>query len=129
MLLTDIAAALLIALLTGMGLGSGGLLVIYLTLITQMAQPLAQGINLVFFLCAGGSALTLHATRRRLYPVMIVWVVLFGLIGAPLGSALAQRISPLLLRRIFGGMLVISGLGTWLRPALQARPGRKKSFR
>ena len=56
-------------------------------------------------------------------------LVLFGLIGAPLGSALAQRISPLLLRRIFGGMLVISGLGTWLRPALQARQGRKKSFR
>lgn len=129
MQITDIPAASLIALLTGLGVGSGGLLVIYLTLVTEMAQPLAQGINLLFFLCAGGSALTIHATRRRLYPAMIVWVVLFGLIGATLGGALAQRVSPLMLRRIFGGMLVLSGLGTWIRPADSTRRRQKKPFR
>ena len=115
MLLLDTLASAIIAILTGLGVGSGGLLVIYLTLVSGIDQPVAQGINLLFFLCAGGSALTVHTTHRRLYPFMILLTVLFGIGGSLLGSTLARALPPVLLRRIFGGMLVFSGIGTWLR--------------
>lgn len=51
MLLLDTLASAIIAILTGLGVGSGGLLVIYLTLVSGIDQPVAQGINLLFF-CA-----------------------------------------------------------------------------
>ena len=45
----DILVSFLIATLSGLGIGSGGLLVIYLTLLDGMPQLRAQGVNLVFF--------------------------------------------------------------------------------
>ena len=38
------------ALLAGMGVGGGGLLVLYLVFIKDMGQTMAQGLNLVFFI-------------------------------------------------------------------------------
>ena len=49
-MLLDIIVSFAIALLSGLGVGSGGLLVIYLTLYAGTPQLQAQGVNLVFFL-------------------------------------------------------------------------------
>ena len=43
------AAALLIACLSGLGIGSGGLLVIWLTMIEGISAETARGLNLLFF--------------------------------------------------------------------------------
>ena len=115
MFLIDILAAALAAVLTGLGMGSGGVLVIYLTLIADMEQHMAQGINLLFFLFSGGAALTVHAARRHLYPGMILLLSVCGIAGSFLGTALARLLSPILLRHFFGGMLVLTGLASWLR--------------
>ena len=48
--MTDFIAGLLCAVLAAMGVGGGGLLVIYLTLVKELPQLYAQGINLLFFL-------------------------------------------------------------------------------
>ena len=45
-----VSAAFLIAILSGMGVGSAGLLVVYLTMVLGAPQLTAQGINLLFFL-------------------------------------------------------------------------------
>ena len=57
MLLYDLLASLLAAALSGLGVGSGGLLVIYLSLFTDLPQRTAQGFNVLFFLFYGGIAL------------------------------------------------------------------------
>lgn len=115
MLILDMLAALLSAALAGLGVGSGGLLVIYLTLIAGIDQHMAQGINLLFFLFSGGAALSVHLTHRRLCPGAILLLTVFGIGGSFLGTALAHLLPPLLLRRLFGGMLVFSGLLTLRR--------------
>ena len=102
-MLIDMIAALLASLLSGLGVGSGGLLVIYLTLWGEMEQRLAQGINLLFFLASGGAALVHHVARRHLYWRIIFWLTLFGIGGTLLGSALSAALPSALLRRIFGG--------------------------
>ena len=46
--------------LSGLGVGGGSLLLIYLTNFTGAAQNLAQGINLLYFLPAAATALPAH---------------------------------------------------------------------
>ena len=43
-------AAFLSAILSGLGVGSAGIFVLYLTLIAGFPQPEAQALNLLFFL-------------------------------------------------------------------------------
>lgn len=109
-----------VAVLSGLGVGGGGLFVIYLALFTDTPQLLAQGMNLLFFLFSSSAALTVHVTHRRLYPTLILLLVLSGLVGALLGSFLAEHINALLLRRIFGIMLVTTGIF-----ALKKKEGKK----
>ena len=115
MLLIDMLASAFAAALAGLGVGSGGLLVIYLTLIAGVDQQMAQGINLLFFLFSGGAALAVHATRQKLYPGLILVMTLCGIGGSFLGTALSTLLPPTLLRRLFGGMLILSGSITLLR--------------
>lgn len=125
MLIVDMIAAFLAAALSGLGVGSGGLLVIYLTLVAGMEQRLAQGVNLLFFLFSGGAALAVHAAHRKLYPGVILLLTVFGIGGSFLGVALSHMLPPLLLRQLFGGMLVFSGILTFKR----IRKGKKVASR
>ena len=103
-----------------MGVGSGGLFVIYLTLLRGAPQLAAQGWNLLFYLFAAGSSLAVHIRRRALRWGLIATLAGAGLVGAYFGSALAPQIDPTILRRLFGGMLVASGGVVLLR-----RDGRR----
>ncbi len=85
----DILAAFFAAALAALGVGGGGILVIYLVLVLNMEQHAAQGVNLIFFIAASLAALPFHIARRRvrLLPVLIFSV--FGVPGACLGCLAA----------------------------------------
>lgn len=102
--------AFAIALLSGMGVGSGGLMVIYLTLFEDTPQLTAQGINLLFFLFASAASLLIHLARRKIYGGAVFVLSICGIAGALLGSAVAARVSPALLGKLFGASLVITGI-------------------
>lgn len=97
------------ALLCGLGVGSGGLLVIYLTLVEHLAQHTAQGINLVFFLFAAGASIPVHLVRRRILLSLCIMLMLCGIPGTLTGYTLASLLPGALLRRIFGAFLVLTG--------------------
>lgn len=100
----------LLAALSGMGVGGGGLFVIYLSLFTDTPQLVAQGMNLLFFLFSSGASVTVHLKHRKIcYPVVGVMIV-FGIGGALVGALASARLPAHLLRQIFGGMLVVSGI-------------------
>ena len=103
-------AALVIAALSGMGVGGGGLFVIYLSLFTDTPQLTAQGMNLLFFLFSSGASLPVHLLRRKLLLGVIVLMASAGIAGALLGTLLARVVAGGLLRKIFGAMLVVSGI-------------------
>lgn len=108
--MVHLLVALLIAALSGLGIGSGGLLVIYLTLVEGADQLIAQGINLLFFLFSSGASLVFHLKKRRLFGGVILIMSLAGLVGAAAGSLLALSLPSHVLRRLFGGMLTASGM-------------------
>ena len=104
----------LIALLSGMGMGSGGLLVVYLRLLGGDSQLALQSLNLMFFIFSSGASLTVHLPRRRIYGGALLPMTLFGIGGALLGSAAALALDGEILRQIFGYMLIATGgFGVW----------------
>lgn len=107
----DLFVGFAAAILSGLGIGGGGLLVIWLVLIEGTEQLTAQGINLVWFLFSSGAAMVVHLIKRRLNFKLIGWLVLCGSVGAIAGSLLAKSVSPELIRGCFGALLI--GSGVW----------------
>jgi uncharacterized membrane protein YfcA len=102
--------AFLLAALSGMGVGGGGLFMIYLAYVTDLPQLTAQGMNLLFFLCAGGASLPVHLRKRSLPAFAIAIMIGAGVVGVLIGTELAARLNGSLLRKIFGAMLVSGGV-------------------
>lgn len=98
------------ALLAGLGVGGGGLFVLFLTLMEGLPQLTAQGVNLLFFLFSSAASLFVHAGRRRIPWLWVLWISLGGITGALFGSRLALALTGSVLRRLFGGFLIFSGL-------------------
>ena len=101
--------SLLIAILSGMGVGGGGLLVIYLTLFEGTEQIIAQGTNLCFFILCGLASTIYNAKKKKIIWKTTLILSTSGAISCVLGSIWASTINPILLRKVFGGMLVLSG--------------------
>ena len=116
----DIIAGSIASALAAMGVGGGGLLVIYLTEFAKMEQRAAQGVNLIFFLCASVTALSVHLRKRRLAFRHALFFAIGGTVGAVIGCLLAQGVDNLILRRGFGILLIYAGGGT-LYKILRAR--------
>ncbi len=110
MSLLDFLAGLLIAVLAGLGVGSGGLFTVYLTLAHGTPQPLAQGMNLFFFVFALAASAVIAIRRGAYEKKTLLTVLSLGAVGAVLGSFLSGFLPGLLVRRIFGGFLAIAGL-------------------
>lgn len=84
--------------------------VIFLTLIQNTPQLAAQGLNLLFFLFSSGAALCVHLFRTPPFWGLLLFLIPAGLLGAWGGTALALYLPQALLRRLFGGLLVVSGV-------------------
>ena len=100
---------LAVAVLSGLGIGGGGLLVIYLVLILGKEQLEAQSVNLVYFLFSSSAAMLVHLIKRKLPWKLIGWMILFGAVGALIGSFAAKATDPGIVRKCFGGLLIVSG--------------------
>jgi uncharacterized membrane protein YfcA len=98
-----------VALLSGMGVGSAGLLIIFLALVQHTPQLTAQGINLLFFLFSSGAALLVHLFRTPPLWGLLLLLIPAGLLGAWAGAALALYLPQALLRKLFGAFLLLSG--------------------
>ena len=108
----DIIACFFIALLSGLGVGSAGLLVVWLTATTSISQIAAQGLNLYFFLFSAGASLIVHMQKRKIFWSVVLLMICVGSVGTLAGSLLSALLSADFLRRAFGGMLVFCGLSS-----------------
>ena len=126
MVLIDFVAGILISVLAGLGIGGGGLLVIYLTSAKDIPQIEAQGINLLFFVAAGAASLIVHVKKRKLKPKKIIMMIVFGSIGAAAGSFIANHTDGETAKKIFGGFLLISGLTELFSKSDQSEKSTKR---
>ena len=109
-LVWSILAALGAGALGAMGMGGGGILVIYLTLMLNTPQLEAQGINLLFFLPCAVISIVINGKRKLIDWKRALWIVLGGLPATLLGIWLAGTIDTKWLGWIFAGLLILIGL-------------------
>lgn len=105
-----ILAGAVTGILSGFGIGGGSLLILWLTIVQDMEQLTASGINLLYFLCCAPPALVSHARNHRIVWRAVFWCSLSGCIISPLASFLASAVSSDLLRRAFGVLLLVLGV-------------------
>ena len=111
-LLISVTVSFFIAALSGLGVGSGGLFVIWLTATASASITTARGLNLLFFVFSAGGALIVHIKRKRIVPSLVILPATLAALGTVIGSLFGSLASPILLKRMFGIMLLSSGIRT-----------------
>lgn len=100
---------------SGMGIGGGAVLIPALVMFTDMEQHQIQNINLIYFIPTAIIACITH-TRDKSIEYGLVWrIVIFGVLGAVLGSWIAVGMNGELLRKLFGVFLLVVGTSELLR--------------
>lgn len=102
-------AGTLSAIIGAMGLGGGGVLLIYFNLFTQTPQTLAQGINLLFFIPSAIVAIIIYIKKKLVNFKLAIIFSLLGLVGALAGAYLACFIESRVLSKLFAILLLIMG--------------------
>lgn len=94
----------------GMGLGGGWILLLWLTAFSGGEQLSAQGINLVFFIPVGLSALFIHLKNGFIRKKTALLSIVSGIPGVMFGVFIAENMERNLLRGIFAVFLLVMGL-------------------
>jgi uncharacterized membrane protein YfcA len=105
------------------GVGGGTLLLLVMTLLLDVEQRTAQGINLLFFLPTAATALLQHARGGYLDHPTLKAAIPAAVAAALLGAWIATGVDVELLRRPFGVYLLFSG-GMLIWPGKRDRAGR-----
>ncbi|MBQ3357173.1 MAG: sulfite exporter TauE/SafE family protein [Oscillospiraceae bacterium] len=96
--------------LSGLGIGGGTLLMVWMTAVMGIEQKSAQGVNLLFFLPTAACALGFHIKNRLIRPRVVLPAILAGCVSAAGAAFLATAMDTGVLRRLFGGFLIVVGL-------------------
>ena len=122
-LLAAAAAGLVCGVLSGFGIGGGSLLMVWMTAVLSMEQRAAQGVNLLYFLPCAACALICHIKNQQIVWRAVWPAALAGSVCAVGGALLAQNVDAELLRKLFGGFLVLVGLSEIILKGLkQSKP-------
>ena len=101
------------AAIASMGIGGGAVLLLFLTVFSDIPLATAQGINLLFFLPIGAVALLFHQKSGLLQIKKGVVCGLWGLPGVFLGVWVASRLESFVVSKLFAIFLFYLGLITF----------------
>ena len=100
----------LLGFLSGLGIGGGSLLIIWLSVILGMDHNSARSINLLFFLPSALIACLFRWKQGAIRWKKILPAMVSGCIAAALFSWLGGMFQIELLKKLFGGLLILTGL-------------------
>ena len=106
--------------LSGLGVGGGSLLLLWLTLVMGQDQSTARAMNLLFFLPCATVATAFRWKQSRLPIRIALPSILGGLTGAALGNTLAPLLNAALLKKAFGLLFIVTAIRElrWKPPKL-----------
>ncbi len=121
--LISAVAGVMSGLIGAMGMGGGGVLIIYLNLFTDIPQSTAQGINLLFFLPTAVLAVLYYSKKKLIEWKIALPFAGMGIIGTIIGCFLCGRFDNGMLSKIFGVLLLVMGVGGLFRKEKSEKKG------
>ncbi len=94
----------------GMGMGGGTILIPALVIFASINPKIAQSVNLLSSIPMTIFALFIHIRRNNVERSIVFPLAITGVIGAIIGSFVANYISAEILRKLFGCFLLIVGI-------------------
>lgn len=108
-MLISLVMGTVLGFLSGLGIGGGSLLILWLTLVTGMEQSAARTVNLLFFLPAAVVACCYRRKQGTLDIRRMLPAIAAGCLGAVLGTRLGTGLDTKLLKKGFGILLLATG--------------------
>ena len=96
--------------LSGLGVGGGSLLILWLTLVVNMPQNLARSINLLFFIPCAIITSFFRWKQGAISIKKILPAIVGGCITAAIFSIVSKKIDIFLLKKFFGILLLCTGM-------------------
>ncbi|MBO5892090.1 MAG: sulfite exporter TauE/SafE family protein [Oscillospiraceae bacterium] len=104
-----IVAGVILGFLSGLGIGGGTILILWLTQIVKMDPTISRTINLLFFISTACSVSIIRMKRHQI-PWRSIWpAIITGCITAGIFTFIGEKLDTDILRKIFGGLLLITG--------------------
>ncbi len=100
--------------LGGMGMGGGTVLIPLLTIFFNVSQHTAQAVNLVCFIPMSVVALIIHLKNKMINFNNVFFFILPGIVSCIVGSYIAKIMDGDLLRKCFGGFLLLLSIFQFL---------------
>lgn len=95
--------------LSGIGVGGGSLLMLWLTFVLNIEHSIARSINLLFFIPSALIASLFRWRQGKLDLKKVFPAIFCGCISAAVFSLLSKRIDITLLKKAFGVLLLLTG--------------------
>lgn len=105
-----LAVSTVLGFLAGIGVGGGSLLILWLTLVLGMAHPEARVLNLLFFLPSAVVASIFRWKQGKLDFKKVLPAIVTGCAAAAVCSILSRRLDMDILKKLFGGLLILTGI-------------------
>ena len=106
----NLLIATILGFLTGLGIGGGSLLILWLTFVLKMDSFTARGIVLLFFIPAAVISSVFRWKQGALKIRSALPVMISGCIAAIIFSFLSTAIEPHVLDRLWGIILIAAGI-------------------
>lgn len=108
--MVNVAVGILLGFLSGLGIGGGSLLLLWLTLVMDTDPATARAINLLFFMPAAVVSCFYRWKQGSLELKRILPAVAAGCLGAVLGTWFSLRLDTGILKKGFGILLMFTGI-------------------
>lgn len=96
--------------LTGLGVGGGSLLMVWLTAVLGISAITARSINLLFYLPGAAIAILFRKRQGKLQWKNVLPPALAGCVAAAVCSTFSTAVENSWLQKVFGVILVIAGV-------------------
>lgn len=105
-----LAVGTLLGFLTGLGVGGGSLLILWLTMVLKLEPEAARSLNLLFFLPSALVSTLFRYKGGNIRLQTAVPAIVAGCISTILFSLIGRNIHTELLKKMFGGLLILTGI-------------------
>ena len=108
--MVDFLVGTALGFLSGLGVGGGSLLLLWLTLVAGEPQATARVMNLLFFVPCAMIATVFRWKQSRADWHLALPAIAAGLLGAWLGNWIGPRLDTELLKKAFGLLFILCGI-------------------